>query len=77
MAQGAYAGRVLLEKRHGQWQMRLCSGDGLKDVKILQQTGVDAASARRLSDGLQIAEAKLSLADRNELARFRGTVQLH
>lgn len=75
--QGPYAGRVLLEKRQGRWHMRLCSGDGLKDVEFLKQAGVDAASARRLSDGLQIAEAKLPAVDREKLARFRGTVQLH
>ncbi|BAV95754.1 MULTISPECIES: copper uptake system-associated protein [Bacteria] len=75
--QGAYAGRVLLEKRGGQWHMRLCSGDALKNVEFLQEAGVNAASARRLSDALRLAEAKLSTDDRDKLARFRGVVQLH
>lgn len=74
--QGHYAGRVLLERQQGAWQMILCSGDALKDPDFLQEAGVDPVAARTLVADLHRAEQSLPARTRAALSRFRGVVPM-
>lgn len=69
-------GRALLRREHGQWQIVLCAGDALRDAGLLQQAGVPAGDAQRLSAGLRQAEESMSAERLQRFASFQGTVRM-
>jgi len=72
--QGSHGGRALLKSRDGRWSLILCSGDGIKSAAALQQAGVPAPDAVKLSEGLERAEKIIPPETRALLATFEGTV---
>ncbi len=76
--QGERGGRALLRKRMpGEaWEVTFCAGDALKDPQGLVGTGLNATQAQALSTALIEAEARLSGADRAQLASFEGVVKI-
>ncbi len=72
--QGERGGRALLWRSHGQWRIRLCSGDGLKDPKLLESANISAADAAALASQLAAAESKLDAAVLAKLSSFEGTM---
>lgn len=72
--QGEKGGRALLWRVDGQWQIRLCSGDGLKDPKLLENANISAADAKTLIAELTTAEAALDPAVIAKFSSFEGTI---
>lgn len=72
--QGEKGGRALLWRVDGQWQIRLCSGDGLKDQKLLENANISSADAKTLIAELAVAEAALDPAVLAKFASFEGTM---
>ena len=72
--QGDKGGRALLWRVDGQWQIRLCSGDGLKDPKLLENANISAADAKTLVAELTAAEAALDPEILAKFASFEGTM---
>lgn len=58
--QGDKAGRALLRITQGRWELIACGGAGFKDVKELQNAGLQIGTAKLLVMQLNQAEAKLS-----------------
>lgn len=69
-------GRALLKKEKGQWSIQVCGGDGLKQASALVQTGMSRTTADRLAKKVDLAEAKLSAEQRNQLSMFEGVVKV-
>ena len=69
-------GRALLVKEKDKWSITVCGGDGLRDAKVLAQTGMGEAAAQRLASKVQAAEAKLSKAQLKQLALFQGELKI-
>ncbi|MEN9865384.1 MAG: hypothetical protein RL748_974 [Pseudomonadota bacterium] len=57
--QGEKGGRALLQRKQGEWQILACGGDGFKQARHLQQTGMPAATAQQLVKQLEQAEQAL------------------
>jgi hypothetical protein len=74
--QGGKGGRALLWRVEGQWQIRLCSGDGLKDPKLLENANIAAEDARQLLADLAVAEAGLDPAVLARFSSFEGTMMI-
>ena len=74
--QGETGGRALLRKRHGSWQVALCSGDGLTKPEFLQQAGLKPADAQALAKDVAAAEARLPAKQLAMLSLFEGTVKM-
>jgi hypothetical protein len=74
--QGDKGGRALLWRVDGQWQIRLCSGDGLKDPKLLENANISAADAATLVAELTAAEAALDPEVLAKLSSFQGTMMI-
>jgi periplasmic copper chaperone A len=74
--QGDKGGRALLWRTGGEWQIRLCSGDGLKDPQLLENANIPAADARLLVTELTAAEAALDPSVLARFASFEGTVMI-
>lgn len=75
--QGERGGRALLQRNaHGQWEVTVCAGDGLKELTTLQQSGVDEPSARQLLKALADAEAKLPASRLAQFASFEGLLRM-
>lgn len=72
--QGEKGGRALLWRVDGQWQIRLCSGDGLKDPKLLENANIPAADVKTLIAELTVAEATLDPAVLAKFSSFEGTM---
>ncbi len=72
--QGDLGGRALMRWRHGTWQVFLCSGDAIKALDALQQTGTPAQDADKLARDIEAAESTLSPERRAQFSRFEGTV---
>lgn len=72
--QGEKGGRALLWRVHGRWRIRLCSGDGLKDPKLLENANISAADARTLIEELTAAEAALDPTVVPKFSSFEGTM---
>ena len=72
--QGEKGGRALLWRVDGQWQIRLCSGDGLKDQELLENANISAADAKTLIADLAAAEAALNAAVLAKFSSFEGTM---
>ena len=68
--------RALLWRVDGQWKIRLCSGDGLKDPKLLESANISAADARTLASQLAAAESKLDPAVLAKFSSFEGTMTI-
>lgn len=66
----------MLKKEKGQWSIQVCGGDGLKQASALVQTGMSRTSADRLAKKVDLAEAKLSADQRNQLSMFQGVVKV-
>jgi hypothetical protein len=74
--QGEKGGRALLWRVNGQWQIRLCSGDGLKDPKLLENANISAADAATLVAELAAAEAALDPTVLAKFSSFQGTMMI-
>jgi periplasmic copper chaperone A len=74
--QGTKGGRALLQKDKGVWFISVCAGDGLKDVKVLQTTGMSANTAGALAKAVAAAESKLSKDKLKLFASFEGMVKI-
>jgi hypothetical protein len=72
--QGDKGGRALLWKKDGQWALRLCSGDSLKDAKMLSSNGIPEADAITLTQALAAAEATVDPAIQAKFSLFQGTM---
>ncbi|MBI5436069.1 MAG: copper uptake system-associated protein [Nitrosomonadales bacterium] len=57
--QGENGGRALLRREKGKWKIMLCSGDGLKDAKVIEQADVPRDVATSLAQQLAKAEHDL------------------
>jgi hypothetical protein len=75
-AQGERGGRAMLYRHGDQWQVALCSGDGLKQVSVLREAGIDAADAKALVEALASAEARLPAALIAKFSTFDGLVRM-
>ncbi|MCA3559888.1 MAG: copper uptake system-associated protein [Aestuariivirga sp.] len=74
--QGERGGRALLWRVDGQWKIRLCSGDSLKDPKFLESANISAADATTLAAQLAAAESKLDPAVLAKFSSFEGTMMI-
>lgn len=74
--QAERGGRALLKRHHGAWQVNLCSGDGLKDPKVLAEIGMAPSDAKRMADRLVRAEASLPAAQRAKFSTFDGLLRM-
>jgi hypothetical protein len=68
--------KPLLNKRHGQWVIVVCGGDGLRQASTLAQTGMKAAEAQALAMKLQAAESRLPAETLRKFASFEGMLRL-
>lgn len=75
-SQGGKGGRALLQKDHNGWFIAVCAGDGLKDAKVLQTTGMSADAASKLAAAVQAAESKLSKEQLALFASFEGMIKV-
>lgn len=74
--QGVRGGRALLNKRHGQWVVVVCGGDGLRQAGTLAQTGMKADEAQALAMRLQAAENRLPAETLRKFASFEGMLRV-
>lgn len=58
--QGKKGGRALLRHAQGQWQIMACGGDGFKEMRLLQDAGIPAKTAKNLITRLRQAEQSVS-----------------
>ena len=72
--QGERGGRALLWRIEGKWKVRLCSGDGLKDSKLLETANISPADAASLTSQLAVAESKLEATVLAKFSSFEGTM---
>ena len=76
-AQGDVGGRALLRRLGSEWRLVLCSGDTLKEAKVLQQFGLNAEEAERLVNAVVDAETKLDPALVAKFSTFDGIVMIN
>jgi periplasmic copper chaperone A len=69
-------GRALLNKRHGQWVIVVCGGDGLRQAITLAQTGMKADEAQALAMKLQAAESRLPAETLRKFSSFEGMLRV-
>lgn len=74
--QDSRGGRALLQKRHGQWVIVVCAGDGLRQAATLVQTGMKPDAAKRLASQLALAEGKLPESTLKKFASFEGMLRV-
>ena len=74
--QDGRGGRALLQKRHGQWVITVCAGDGLKQVDTLVQTGMKPEVAKRLAAKVAAHEARLPVETLKKFASFEGMLRV-
>lgn len=72
--QGEEGGRALLWRQNGEWQIRLCSGDGLKNADMLINVNISAQDAKAMVEELTAAEAAMDPAIVAKFSVFEGTV---
>ena len=75
-SQGEMGGRALLWRKDGEWQIRLCSGAGLKDAKMLEGAGISADEASALASQLNTEESKLDPILVAKYDSFQGIVDM-
>lgn len=75
--QGARGGRAVLARNdHGQWKVTVCGGDGIKDAKTLELTGMPPPAARQLASQLAKAEAAVPPQRLALFSTFDGMVRM-
>lgn len=75
--QAERGGRALLARNaHGQWEVTACAGDGFKDAKTLELTGMPANAARQLADQVVKAESAIDPKRRALFSTFDGMVRM-
>lgn len=74
--QGDHGGRALLSRANGKWRVVLCAGDALKQADTLQQTGIAASIAAKLSSDLIAAEMDVPAERLARFASFKGLVEM-
>lgn len=74
--QGSMGGRALLERRGGKWVVTLCSGDALRDPKMLEQARVPPADAAAIAAALVTAERTVAAARLRRMSSFKGAVKM-
>ncbi|GKT24896.1 copper uptake system-associated protein [Acidovorax sp. SUPP3334] len=75
--QGTRGGRALMTRdQSGRWSVAACGGDGLKDAKSLESTGMGAARAKQLSAALAQAESAIPAARKAQFSTFDGLVRM-
>ena len=74
--QSQRGGRALLHRRHGQWTIVVCGGDGLKQASSLTQTGMSADAAQRLAQKVAQAESRFSVKTLSQFASFEGMLRV-
>ena len=74
--QGGKGGRALMQKDANGWFISVCAGDGLKDAKVLQTTGMSGDNAAKLATAVKAAEAKLSKDQLALFASFEGMLKV-
>nr|WP_315466281.1 copper uptake system-associated protein [uncultured Rhodoferax sp.] len=74
--QGGKGGRALMQKDANGWFIAVCAGDGLKDAKVLQSTGMPAEQAAPLAAAVKAAEAKLGKDQLALFASFEGMLNV-
>lgn len=76
-AQGEVGGRALLRRHGAEWSLILCSGDTLKEAKLLQQFGLNAEEAESLVKAIVDAETQLDPALVAKFSTFDGIVMIN
>lgn len=75
--QDGRGGRALLtRKADGRWQVAACAGDGLKEAKTLEMTGMPGAVARQMAQEVAKAEAAITPQRRALFSTFDGMVRM-
>ncbi|WCM86558.1 copper uptake system-associated protein [Acidovorax sp. NCPPB 3576] len=75
--QGTRGGRALMARdKAGRWSVAACGGDGLKEAKLLESTGMGEARAKQLSAALAQAESAIPAARRAQFSTFDGLVRM-
>lgn len=75
--QGSHGGRALLTRNaQGQWQVSVCGGDGLKDAKTLEMTGMSASAAQQMAKQVARAEAAIPAQRRKMFSTFEGMLKM-
>ncbi|MEI8031189.1 MAG: copper uptake system-associated protein [Comamonadaceae bacterium] len=74
--QGDKGGRALLQKTKSEWQISACGGGGLTQAKVLETTGMSAASAKTLASAVLVAESKLTAHQRHLFDSFEGMMKI-
>jgi hypothetical protein len=74
--QGDKGGRALLQKTHDHWEISVCGGDGLTQAKVLETTGMPAATAKALASAVLVAESKLTAHQKHLFGSFEGMTQV-
>ncbi len=76
-AQGETGGRALMRRHKGNWHIVLCGGDALREAKALQQFGLTAEQAEKMSKSIAEAEAKLDPAQVQKFSLFDGVMMMN
>lgn len=75
--QDGRGGRALLTRQtDGRWQVAACAGDGLKEAKTLEMTGMPGAVARQMAQEVAKAEAAITPQRRALFSSFDGMVRM-
>jgi hypothetical protein len=74
--QGEKGGRALLWRIRGEWQVRLCSGDGLKDAGMLVGANISPEDAKAMVAELTAFESTMDPSALAKFASFEGTVTM-
>lgn len=74
--EGDVGDRALLRRHGAEWRLILCSGDTLKEARLLQQFGLNAAEAEKMVDAVVDAETKLDPALVAKFSTFDGIVMM-
>lgn len=73
---GRGARALLTRKSDGRWQVAACAGDGLKEVKTLELTGMSPTAAREMARMIATAEASVTPQRRALFSTFDGMVRM-
>jgi len=75
--QGQRGGRAFLTRNaHGQWQVSVCGGEGLKEASTLALTGMPESAAQDLAQQVEAAEAAIPAERRTLFATFEGMLRM-
>jgi len=75
--QGGRGGRAFLTRNaHGQWQVSVCGGDGLKEASTLALTGMPVEAAQDLAQQVEKAETAIPAERRALFATFEGMLRM-